>query len=60
LASAYAGWAGSFRSDIVEERLRRSLEVSRLPAVEFVDTIELYECNMIDELAPRLVHRSYR
>jgi len=36
LASAYAGWAGSFRSDIVEERLRRSLEVSRLPAAEFV------------------------
>jgi pimeloyl-ACP methyl ester carboxylesterase len=30
LASAYAGWAGSFRSDIVEERLRWSLEVSRL------------------------------
>jgi len=24
LASAYAGWAGSFRSDIVEERLRPS------------------------------------
>lgn len=36
LASAYAGWAGSFRSDIVEERLRRSLEVFRLPAAEFV------------------------
>jgi pimeloyl-ACP methyl ester carboxylesterase len=36
LASAYAGWAGSFRSDIVEERLGRSLEVSRLPAAEFV------------------------
>jgi pimeloyl-ACP methyl ester carboxylesterase len=36
LASAYAGWAGSFRSDIVDERLRRSLEVSRLPAAEFV------------------------
>jgi pimeloyl-ACP methyl ester carboxylesterase len=30
LASAYAGWAGSLRSDIVEERLRWSLEVSRL------------------------------
>jgi hypothetical protein len=28
--------AGSFRSDIVEERLRRSLEVFRLPAAEFV------------------------
>jgi pimeloyl-ACP methyl ester carboxylesterase len=36
LASAYAGWAGSFPSDIVQERLRRSLEVSRLPADEFV------------------------
>ena len=36
LASAYAGWAGSFRSDIVEERLRWSLEVSRAPAAEFV------------------------
>ena len=30
------------------------LEVSRLPAAEFVDTIER---NMIDELALRLVHR---
>jgi pimeloyl-ACP methyl ester carboxylesterase len=30
LASAYAGWAGSLRSDIVEERVRWSLEVSRL------------------------------
>ena len=25
-----------------------------------IDTIELYERNMIDELAPRLVHGSYR
>jgi pimeloyl-ACP methyl ester carboxylesterase len=39
LAIAYAGWAGSFRSDIVEEHLRWSLEVSRLPAAEFVAAI---------------------
>jgi hypothetical protein len=25
-----------------------------------IDTIELYDRNMIDELAPRLVHGSYR
>jgi hypothetical protein len=25
-----------------------------------IDTIELYESNMIDELALRLVHRNYR
>jgi hypothetical protein len=25
-----------------------------------IDAIELYERNMIDELAPRLVHGSYR
>ena len=25
-----------------------------------IDTIELYERNMIDELAPRLMHGSYR
>jgi hypothetical protein len=25
-----------------------------------IDTIELYERNMSDELAPRLVHGSYR
>ena len=31
--------AGSFRSDIVEEHLRWSLEVSRLPAAEFVAAI---------------------
>jgi len=36
LASAYAGWAGSFPADVVAERLRRSLEASRLPPPEFV------------------------
>jgi pimeloyl-ACP methyl ester carboxylesterase len=36
LASAYAGWAGSFPRDVVQERLRLSLQLSRLPASDFV------------------------
>ena len=36
LASAYAGWAGSFPPDVVQERLQRSLQLSRRPAAEFV------------------------
>ena len=36
LASAYAGWAGSFPAAVVAERLRRSLEASRLSPPEFV------------------------
>jgi pimeloyl-ACP methyl ester carboxylesterase len=36
LASAYAGWAGSFPPDVVQERLQLSLELSRLPAADFV------------------------
>ena len=54
LASAYAGWAGSFRSDIVEERLRRSPKVSRLPAAEFVAAMlpsMLYKFAPVDRVA---------
>ena len=36
LASAYAGWAGSFPADFVAERLRWSLDASQLPPPEFV------------------------
>jgi pimeloyl-ACP methyl ester carboxylesterase len=35
LASAYAGWAGSLPVDVVHERQRVSLELSRLPPAEF-------------------------
>jgi pimeloyl-ACP methyl ester carboxylesterase len=35
LASAYAGWAGSFPADVVLERLELSLRLSRLPAPDF-------------------------
>ena len=36
LASAYAGWAGSFPPPVVRERLGLCLRVSNLPATEFV------------------------
>ena len=36
LASASAGWAGSFPPDVVQERLQLSLQLSRLPAADFV------------------------
>jgi pimeloyl-ACP methyl ester carboxylesterase len=36
LASAYAGWAGSFPPDVVQERLQLSLQLSTLPAADFV------------------------
>jgi pimeloyl-ACP methyl ester carboxylesterase len=36
LASAYAGWAGSFPPDVVQERLQRSLRLSTLPPADFV------------------------
>jgi pimeloyl-ACP methyl ester carboxylesterase len=36
LASAYAGWAGSFPPEVVQERLQLSLQLSRLPAADFV------------------------
>jgi pimeloyl-ACP methyl ester carboxylesterase len=36
LAGAYAGWAGSLPSDIVEQRLEQSLQSSQLPPTQFV------------------------
>lgn len=39
LASAYAGWAGSLPSEIVEQRLEQSLRASHLPPEEFVATM---------------------
>ena len=36
LASAYAGWAGSFPPQVVQERLAVCLRVSNLPAADFV------------------------
>ena len=36
LASAYAGWAGSFPADVVADRVRRSLDASRLTPADFV------------------------
>ena len=36
LASAYAGWAGSFPPDVVQQRLELSLQLSRRPAADFV------------------------
>jgi pimeloyl-ACP methyl ester carboxylesterase len=36
LAGASAGWAGSFPPDVVQERLQLSLQLSRLPAADFV------------------------
>lgn len=39
LASAYAGWSGSFPADVVESRLRRSLAASRLPPDGFTATL---------------------
>lgn len=39
LAGAYAGWGGSLPPDAVQQRLRISLEASRLPAAEFVSVM---------------------
>lgn len=36
LAAAYAGWAGSLSLDVVEQRLRLSMQVSELPPDQFV------------------------
>jgi pimeloyl-ACP methyl ester carboxylesterase len=36
LAGAYAGWAGSLPPDVVQQRLRLSLQLSRLPPADFV------------------------
>jgi pimeloyl-ACP methyl ester carboxylesterase len=36
LASAYAGWAGSFPPEVVQERLQLSLRLSKLPPADFV------------------------
>jgi pimeloyl-ACP methyl ester carboxylesterase len=38
LASAYAGWAGSLSPDIVEERLKKGIEQSEMPAGQVVDS----------------------
>lgn len=39
LAGGYAGWAGSLPSDVVEERLRLSLQAADLPPDQFVAAI---------------------
>ena len=39
LASAYAGWAGSLPPEVVEQRLRQSLQASDLPADRFVRAV---------------------
>jgi pimeloyl-ACP methyl ester carboxylesterase len=39
LASAYAGWAGSFSPEVVRERLERSLRLSMLPPPDFVSAM---------------------
>lgn len=39
LASAYAGWVGSLPADEAKTRLRRSLDVSRLPPDEFTSAL---------------------
>jgi pimeloyl-ACP methyl ester carboxylesterase len=39
LAGAYAGWAGSLSADTVEQRLRASLEASRMAPAEFVSLL---------------------
>lgn len=36
LASAYAGWAGSLPLEVVEQRLRQSLQLAELPPDQFV------------------------
>jgi pimeloyl-ACP methyl ester carboxylesterase len=36
LASAYAGWPGSFPPEVVQERLELSMQLSRRPAADFV------------------------
>lgn len=36
LAGAYAGWSGSLPADVVDQRLRRSLQLAELPADQFV------------------------
>jgi len=39
LASAYAGWAGSLKPDVVQERLRFCLRAADLPPREFVNAM---------------------
>jgi len=39
LASAYAGWAGSLPEEIVEERLRQTLQAADLPPVQRVSAM---------------------
>jgi pimeloyl-ACP methyl ester carboxylesterase len=39
LAGAYAGWAGSLPSDVVEQRLKQCLRSSDLPPTQFVATM---------------------
>jgi pimeloyl-ACP methyl ester carboxylesterase len=39
LASAYAGWGGSLPPQVTEQRLRQALELSELPADEFVSAL---------------------
>jgi pimeloyl-ACP methyl ester carboxylesterase len=39
LASAYAGWAGSFPPDVVQQRLQLSLQLSWLPPADFVTAL---------------------
>lgn len=39
LASAYAGWGGSLPAGVKRQRLQQALDLSRLPADEFVGTL---------------------
>jgi pimeloyl-ACP methyl ester carboxylesterase len=39
LVSGYAGWAGSLRAEIVEQRLAQALTLSELTPAEFTDTL---------------------
>lgn len=39
LASAYAGWAGSLPSEVVEERLQQVMELADLPPDRFVSAV---------------------
>ena len=57
LAGAYAGWTGSLPPEVVEERLRRSLEAAELPPDRFVRALiptmfsETAPAERVDELA---------
>ena len=42
------------------DTLTRAVSALQAPMASVIDTTELYERNMIDELAPRLMHGSYR